>query len=88
MFILKDKAMLSKAIEKAKIVRPKVKIVAFGIYFVTGSRGCFHTVQCSKRNGKKFVDCDCHAGRCGMVCFHSAAALPVHVHMAATRRTA
>jgi hypothetical protein len=87
MFILESRETISKAIERAKAIHPKVRVRSFGEYEVTGSKGTRYTVRCERRNGLKVVDCDCVAGTFGTPCFHAASALPVHIHMA-TRRAA
>jgi hypothetical protein len=89
MFILKDKTQLERAIEKAKQIRPKVHFVKFGRYQVSGSKGGFYTVQCCKdERGIKAVACTCKAGDRGLVCFHSVAALSLHIGLARLRQNA
>ncbi len=51
MFILKSKEQLTKAIENAKALHPKVKMVEFGEYEVSGSKGNTYTVLCYRANG-------------------------------------
>ncbi len=82
MFILKSKHQLTRAIENAKALHPKVRMVEFGEYEVTGSTGNTYTVLCYRANGEKVVDCNCPSR---VPCKHSAAALQVHVYMAARR---
>jgi hypothetical protein len=85
MFILKSKQQLQRAIERAKAHHPFVKFSKFGEYLVKGSTGNFYTVRCERRNGLKVVDCNCVAGTFGSECFHSAAALSLHVGLAGRR---
>lgn len=88
MFILKDKTQLERAITKAKQIRPKVHFVKFGIYQVTGSKG-YYTVICKKsENGFKTVACTCKGAEKGLVCYHSVAALSLHVGLARLRKVA
>jgi hypothetical protein len=91
MFILQSAAQLSKAIIKAKKTRATVKFISFGVYAVSGSKGNFYTVEC-KRNerGEKQVSCNCKAGLSvkPLVCFHSAAALSLHIGLCRQRQTA
>jgi hypothetical protein len=82
MFILKSLETIQKAIERAKAVRPKVHVKAFGEYEVTGRAGNRYTVRCARRNGLKVVDCDCVAGTFGTPCFHAAAAIAQHMYVA------
>jgi hypothetical protein len=85
MFILEGKATIAKAIERAKAVRPKVRVKTFGEYEVTGSKGTRYTVKCERRNGLRVVDCDCVAGTFGTPCFHAAAAIAQHIYNATVR---
>ncbi len=87
MFILKDKSTIEKAIERAKAVRPKVRVNSFGEYVVTGSAGNLYTVKCEKRNGVKVVDCSCVAGQFGTPCFHAAVAVAQHIYLAGQQQT-
>jgi hypothetical protein len=82
MFILKSKQQLTKAIENARALHPKVRMIEFGEYEVTGSKGNTYTVLCYRSGGEKIVDCNCPSR---VPCKHSAAALQVHVYMAARR---
>jgi hypothetical protein len=87
MFILKDKTQLEKAIAKAKQIRPKVHFVKFGMYQVSGSKG-YYTVICKKSdNGYKTVECRCKGAEKGLVCYHAAAAIAVHIGLAKQRQS-
>ena len=88
MFILKTPAQLEKAIIKAKQIRPQVKFNYFGQYRVSGSNGSYYTVTCKKsNNGYKTVECTCKGAEKGLVCYHAAAALSLHVGLARQRQT-
>ena len=88
MFVLKGIEQLEKAIAKAKKVRPRVEFDRFGRYRVSGSKG-YHTVICRKdERGIKTVACTCRGAEKGLVCYHSAAALSLHVGLAKQRQTA
>jgi hypothetical protein len=84
MFILKSIEQIGNAIQRAKAIRPHVRAVKFGRYEVSGSTGGFYTVQCFRNRGQKVVDCTCKAGQAGKPCFHSAAALGLHLYTAQT----
>lgn len=84
MFILKSKAQLAKAIERARANRPRVRFKGFGRYVVTG-RARDYAVTCGRKNGVKVVACECVAGTYGTPCYHAAAALSLHVGLAAQR---
>jgi hypothetical protein len=54
---------LQKAISKARTVKPLVRINAFGSYTVVNKQtGATYTVECSKRDGRRFAACSCKAG--------------------------
>lgn len=89
MFILKAKSQLEKAIEKAKKIRPTVKFDHFGRYRVSGSKGGYYTVICKKsENNFKLVECTCKGAEKGLVCYHAAAALSLHIGIARQRQSA
>ncbi len=82
MFILKGIEQLEKAIAKAKKLRPRVEFDHFGRYRVSGSKG-YYTVVCHKdERGYKTVECTCKGAEKGLVCYHSAAALSLHIELA------
>jgi hypothetical protein len=82
MFILRNKEQITKAIENARALHPKVRMVEFGEYEVTGSKGNTYTVLCYRAGGEKIVDCNCPSR---VPCKHSAAALALHIYMAFER---
>ncbi len=82
MFILRNAEQISKAVENAKQLHPKVKMVEFGEYAVTGSKGNTYTVLCYRVGDEKIVDCNCPAR---VPCKHAAAALSLHIALAARR---
>ncbi len=82
MFILRNKEQISKAIENARALHPKVRMIEFGEYEVAGSTGNTYTVLCYRAAGEKIVDCNCPAR---VPCKHSAAALSLHIAVACQR---
>jgi hypothetical protein len=82
MFII-EKTEIAKAIEKARKLHPHVRMVRFGLYEVSGSRGNTYIVRCWRERGMKHVDCTC-ATRDGIACKHGLAAVPLHSYMATT----
>jgi hypothetical protein len=89
MFILKSKSQLEKAIEKAMQTRTKVRFIRFGVYAVKGSKGNFYTVECFRdKRGEKLVKCDCKGAEKGLVCYHAASALALHIAVARQRQSA
>ncbi len=88
MFILKGIDQLANAITKAKKIRPRVEFDRFGRYRVSGSKG-YYTVICRKdERGIKTVACTCKGAEQGLVCYHAASALSLHVGLARQRQTA
>ena len=77
----------SRAIENAKALHPKVKMLRFGEYEVSGSKGNSYTVKCYRAKGEKIIDCECRT-RDGVACKHGLAAVSLHIHVAATRLAA
>lgn len=86
MIQLTTAANLTKAITKARTVKPRVRIIRFGSYIVTNKQtGATYTVECAKRDGKRFASCTCTAGQRGQACYHLASAVSVHMQLAAER---
>jgi len=74
---------IEKAINKARTVKPRVRVNCFGSYTVTNKRtGATYTVTCEKRDGKRFASCTCRAGELGRACYHLAAAVAAHIQLA------
>lgn len=76
-----ETAKMTKAIERAKAVRPRVRVInaAERVYSVTGSKGDVYTVRFSVAKGMKLAECDCKAGKANQVCYHVAAAAQVNI---------
>lgn len=82
MFII-EKTEIAKAIENARKLHPVVRMVRFGLYTVTGSKGNEYIVRCWREKGMKHVDCTCPT-RDGVACKHGMAAVPLHSYAATT----
>lgn len=78
---------MKKAIERAKAVHPKVKVVNASerTYAVSGSKGGSYTVRFVVVNGMKLAECDCAAR--GM-CYHIASAAAVNIAVQSMRHGA
>ncbi len=88
MIQLTTAATLEKAITKARATKPRVHVHRFGSYTVTNKQtGATYTVECAKRDGKRFAACSCKAGERGQACYHVAAAVSAHIQLAAERAT-
>jgi len=86
MIQLTTAAKLENAINKARTVKPLVRVARFGHYTVTNkTTGATYTVTCEKRDGKRFASCTCKAGMRGNACYHVAAAVSAHLQLAAER---
>ncbi len=80
---------IEKAINKARTVKPRVRVNAFGSYTVTNkTTGATYSVECLKRDGKRFAHCSCEAGKRGRACYHLAAAVAAHIQLAADKQAA
>ncbi len=89
MIQLTTAAALTNAINKARTVKPRVRVARFGHYTVTNkATGATYTVECVKRDGKRFASCSCKAGERGKPCYHVAAAVSAHIQLAAERAAA
>lgn len=88
MLLLTTTATLRNAITKARAVKPRVRINAFGSYTVENkATGATYKVTCEKRDGKRYGHCTCVAGEQGKPCYHLAAAVGAHIVLAAERAT-
>jgi uncharacterized protein YjhX (UPF0386 family) len=88
MIQLTTAATLTNAINKARTVKPLVRVNRFGSYTVTNkATGATYTVECAKRDGKRFAHCTCKAGERGQACYHLASAVSAHMQLAAERAT-
>ena len=86
MIQLTSAATLENAITKARTVKPRVHINRFGSYSVTNKQtGATYTVECTKRDNKRFAHCTCKAGERGQGCYHIAAAVSAHIQLATER---
>ena len=79
---------MQKAIERAKAVRPRVRVISADerTYSVTGSKGNTYTVKFVVVNGLKLAECNCAAGQASMMCYHVAGAAQVNVMVQSMRR--
>jgi hypothetical protein len=83
MIQLTTAAKLQNAINKARTVKPFVRINRFGSYTVQNKQtGATYTVECVKRDNKRFATCTCKAGARGQGCYHVAAAVSAHIQLA------
>lgn len=77
------------AIRKAQVVKPRVKVIAFGAYSVQNKEtGATYDVVCKRENGRKLVDCSCKAGQANKPCYHALSAVSIHLQLAFERQAA
>ena len=87
MFILTNLNQLEKAANKARTIKPTVRIITFGVYAVKGSKNDVYTVECRRNDrNEKVVSCNCKGAERG-VCYHSAAVIELHSTLAKHRTT-
>jgi hypothetical protein len=82
-----NESKMKKAIEKARTVKPLVRISAWRKYEVTNRQtGASYAVEFDVVNGRRMASCTCAAGQAGrFVCYHIAGAAGAHVMIAAQR---
>ncbi len=76
---------LKNAIAKARVTKPKVRVLEFRTYLVTNGDGKTYTVKFTKLGNTKLAECDCVATK---VCYHIASSLDIHITLAAQIQTA
>lgn len=89
MIELRSKEQMARAINRAKELKPFVRVRGFRWYEVKSSNGdAIYTIHFFKNGQKKFGECTCQGGQKGYVCYHLAASAAVHIGIAAMRRVA
>lgn len=93
-YLADNRNQLRKQFQNAAIkcqqleTKPKVKILKPGEkYAVTGNQNTYILFFRRNRFGGKIIDCNCRAGIEGMVCYHAAAALAVHIAIVSNRKS-
>jgi hypothetical protein len=86
---LKSKEQMSKAIKRARQLKPFVRVRGFRWYEVKSSNNdSIYTVHFYKVGRQRLGECNCKAGERDLVCYHLAGAAAVHIGIAAMRRAA
>lgn len=79
---------LQNAINKARQSKPRVRVIAFGVYSVQNKQtGATYEVTCERRGKRKFAGCTCIAGQQNKPCYHLASAVSIHIQLASERTT-
>ena len=94
-YLADNRNQLRKQFQNAAIkcqqleIKPKVKPLEPGRkYSVAGNQNTYILFFRRNRFGGKIIDCNCRAGIEGMVCYHAAAALAVHIAIVNSRKAA
>ena len=89
MIELKSKEQMTKAIQRARKLKPFVRIRGFRWYEVKSSNSeSIYTIHFYKNGRQKLAECNCKAHEHGFLCYHIAGAAAVHVGIAAMRKAA
>lgn len=79
-----EETEIARAIESAKKLHPTVRVLSFGRYTVSGSKGNAYVVRCYRDEFGKVIDCECKT-RDGVACKHGMAAVSLHIWLAEQR---
>ena len=86
MIELKSQEQMAKAIQRARRLKPFVRVRGFRWYEVKSSNGdAVYTIHFYKQGGHRFGECNCKGGERGLICYHLAGAAAVHIGIAAMR---
>lgn len=71
----------SKAIERCKKLRPKVKFIKDRLFVVYSSNNSnVYHVSFDVKDGQKFGQCECKASERGLVCYHIVAGATANIY--------
>jgi hypothetical protein len=89
MIELRSREQFKRAVERARLLKPFVRVRGFRWYEVESSNGRdVYTVHFyESMNGSEHIlgECNCKGGENGFICYHMAGAVAVHLAMAAMR---
>jgi hypothetical protein len=89
MIELKSKEQMKRAIERAKELKPFVRVRGFRWYEVKStSTDEIYTIHFYKNGKQRLGECNCKGAQSGYVCYHLAGAAAVHIGIASMRRAA
>jgi hypothetical protein len=89
MIELKSTEQMAKAIERARQLKPFVRVRGFRWYEVKSSNGeNIYTIHFYKSGKQRLAECTCKTGERGLICYHVAGAAAVHIGIASMRRAA
>ena len=79
----------TKAIERCKQLKPKVRFVTDRIFAVESANNSnSYTVRFDAKDGKKFGQCECKAAERGLICYHLMAGATANIYRQTLKRTA
>jgi hypothetical protein len=89
MIELKSKEQMAKAIQRARQLKPFVRVRGFRWYEVQSSSSEeIYTIHFYKEGKRRLGECNCKGAQRGYVCYHLAASAAIHIGIASMRRTA
>ncbi len=89
MIELRSKEQMKRAIERARQLKPFVRVRGFRWYEVKStSTDEVYTIHFYKDGKRKLGECNCKGALRGYICYHLAGAAAVHIGIASMRRAA
>jgi hypothetical protein len=86
MIELRSREQMNRAIERARKLKPFVKVRGFRWYEVRStSSNEVYTLHFYKDGKRRLAECTCKGHERGFVCYHVAAASAVHIGIASMR---
>lgn len=77
----------TKAIERCKKLKPKVRFIKDRLFVVYSSNNSnVYHVKFDVQNGEKFGECECKASEKGMVCYHLVAGATANIYRQSLKR--
>ncbi len=77
----------TKAIERCKQLKPKVRFIAERTFAVQSANNSnSYTVRFDVKNGDKFGVCECKASEKARICYHIVAAATVNIYRQGLKR--
>ncbi len=78
--LITEKTKIEKAVAKARELKPRVQVVGFGMFEVTGSKGEVYRVEFTNKPGFGLLGaCGCRANQAGKyACYHLASVYMVY----------
>ncbi len=77
----------TKAIERCKQLKPKVRFVAERTFAVQSANNTnSYTVRFDVKDGQRFGACECKASERGLICYHIIGAATVNIYRQSLKR--